>query len=301
MPWLIKADAAHQLGVSLRTLSDRLSEGLLESKRDGNRILIYVPEEQAADMLPEPGPSLAGQTVGVATGVLPHRDVSIIASAMEAVRETRTALEHHARTVKVESDRARVAEHRAAERSRRVMAGSMIAVCVCIFAVAGIGWLFQTSSEAFASEVAGLRQAILAAESSMAAAETGFDAAQAEYREAGALFSREIESLRTAVSDGETAVLTDIAELEARLTAIRAALTVFEAAHSEVVCELEQIAVTQEQFTDDVVILRERVRSVEGLTTLKGLLDRTWDGAPRPSGTSATPVPSATALQPVRP
>lgn len=298
MPWLIKADAAHQLGVSLRTLSDRLSEGMLQSKRDGNRVLIYVPEEPAADAPPELGPFLAGRSVGVATDVLPHPDVSVVSSAMEAVRETRTALEHHARTVKVESDRARDAEHRADQRSRRFMAWSLLAVCVCIVAVAGIGWLFQTRSEAFASEVAGLRKAILAAESSMAAAESGFDTTQAEYREAGARFSREIESLRMALSDGETAVSTDIADLEARLTAIRAALSVFEAAHTEVICELEQIAATQEQCTDDVVVLRERVRSVEGLTTLKGLLDRTWDGAPRPSAPSAS---SGTPMQAVRP
>jgi len=276
MAWLVKAEAAHRMGVSLRTLSDRLTAGALESKREGHRVLVYVPDRAVSEDSPAMESRVATRAVAAGEEPEPFQDEAMSARALEAMRETRAVLEANLRAVRAQADCARQAEDRAGRLFARAGVGFVIAVGIMLVAVVATGWYFHQKTTALAGELAGLRLAVSAIEASVIHVEDTLASEETRLAEGRAEFTKRVESMQDGLVELEFALSTQADEQGARLAVMGDTLAPLKRGQAELSRDLVLLRGEHSEVDGELCELEERMQSLEGVTTLHHLLERTW-------------------------
>lgn len=316
MPWLSKADAASAMRISARTLARRVTQGIVKTKKEGRRVLIFVPEDQVysadpkreapsrelvetAEHLTNTGRQLI--EVAAAATVQRKHDADLVSTAVTSIRETRMLLEHDARTAREEAERARSAEQRTHRAAYRIVAFAATIVMVVLVGIATITSRYQSAAASHGEEVRRLREAVTSiatryegdsqahktAVQAQRVAEAATGAMQAQ-READAETIAQLRSrisARTAMSASLEAQNAAHIEMQATLRGRVAELTTriagMQIEHDQLVCERDDVSLHRDRLANKLDELQQHIATAEEPLALKNLIDSAWEDRDR--------------------
>lgn len=305
MPWLSKADAARALGVSSRTLTRGLADGMLDAKRDGPHVLVHVRDDISPDRstgtrvtldkprrcVQEPPTEQAQQPVETAADSdrQPHEEVDTPADALAAIREAHAAFEETAAIARLGAQQAVAAQQRTAAHLKSV--GTLLVAVVVIGAlVAGwSAWQYDSASASHPNAPHELGEELANVRADVVVLTDAIQQRLDADREATARAVREMEERllkardRTLEFQRQSTGAT-LSELDERFSGLLALLSSVQGGQDEIACELGQLSaelakadLERARLAHTIDVLMYELTQTDPVPTLRDVIDKDWD------------------------
>ena len=305
MPWLSKADAARALGVSSRTLTRGLADGMLDAKQDGPRVLVHVRDDVSPDQstgtraaldkprrgVQQPPPEPAQQPVEAAADSdgQPHEEVAPAVDALAAIREAHAAFEETAAIARLGAQQAVAAQQRTAAHLKSV-GTLLVAVVVIVALVAGwSAWQYDSASASRPNAPHELGEELANVRADVVGLTDVIHQTLDADREATARMVREMEdrllkARDRALESRRQSTAATLSELDQRFSGLLALLSSVRGGQEEIACELGQLNaelaksdLERARLARTIDVLMHELTQTDPAPTLRDIIDKDWD------------------------